>query len=232
MTRAEFCQYYSERECSNVASACLMVETDCQDVRKAACMAWGQGEEDAFRPRPFDPENADACLAKVSAVFGVLKHDLAIAAKDYESIATACARVFHGSAAANDACDVDADCSGSLICNKDHCGTLSQVEPNAGCANIGEDCTQGYYCGLVQEVLTCTARPGSGEACGPNMDCREDLRCNNGVCEDRLLIGLACQNDGDCASGFCEPFAFECGTDVRFAKNSPACQAYQPTNAP
>jgi hypothetical protein len=229
MTRAEFCQDYSERECSAVAPACLEPEDDCLAARQASCTDRAQIEESA--QRPFDPANAGACLSRVSAVFAVLKQNLAIGAKDYRSVDTACARVFHGNAAANQACGVDADCSGTLICDKGRCGSLRQVDPGAGCANIGEYCPQGYYCGGVSGLLMCTARPGLGAVCSTEVACLEDLRCYNGICADRLAIGLACQDDGDCASGFCEPFASKCGTDVRFADGTPACQAYQPTSA-
>jgi len=229
MTRTEFCQDYSERECSDAASACLVPEVDCLTARQAACADRAQIEESALRS--FDPTNAEACLSKVSAVFSVLDHNLAIVAKDYRTIDTACARVFHGNAGPNDTCGVNADCSGTLICDKGRCGTWRQVDPGAGCANIGEYCPQGYYCGVVSAVLVCTARPGLGAICSPEVACLEDLRCDSGLCTDRLAIGLACQNDGDCASGFCEPFASKCGTDVRFADGTPACQAYQPPSA-
>ena len=232
MTRAEFCQDYSERECGNVAPACLITKIDCLAARQAWCTAWGQGEEDALPPRPFDPRNADACLAKVSAVFGVLKSDLAIQAEDYRSIADTCERVFHGDANANGVCGVDADCSGTLVCDKGFCGSLSLVKPNAGCANIGENCPPGYYCGGDLGVPPlCTARPGLGAVCGAGVPCLEDLRCAGGICTPRLDVGFDCQSDGDCASGFCEPFVLKCGTAVRFAYGTPACLAYQPVSS-
>jgi hypothetical protein len=228
MTRSEFCQSYAERECNNVAPACLITESACTTVRQAWCTAWGQGEEDAVPPRSFDPQNADACLSRVSAVFGALNSNLAIQPNDYRSIAESCARVFHGNAPANDTCGVDADCSGSLICDKGHCGTSQQVDPNAGCANIGESCPQGYYCGAETGVSVCTVRPGLGAFCSASVPCLEDLRCDEtGVCAARLPFGTVCQSDGDCASRFCEPFALKCGQDVRFADGSPACLAYQ-----
>jgi len=229
MTRAEFCQNRSERECSSVAPACLVAEADCQATRQAWCAAWGQGEEDA--QRPFDPANADACLSRVSAVFGLLKQNLAIDASNFRSIDTACERVFHGNAKANDICSVDADCSGTLICDKGRCGSLRRVDPGAGCANIGETCPLGYYCGGASGVLMCIVRSGFGSGCGAGTICLEDLRCASGFCTGRVSIGLACQDDGDCASGFCEPFASKCGTDVRFADGTPACLAYQPSVA-
>jgi hypothetical protein len=226
MTRAEFCRSYGERECSNVVPACLVPDADCESVRQAWCMAWGQSEEDAQPPRPFDPQNADACLSKVSAVFGVIKNNMAIQASDFRSIDQACARVFHGIGQANESCGIDADCSGSLICDKGRCGTLHQVDPGAGCANIGESCPPGYTCGGETGVLMCEVRPGLDAACD-GVPCLEELRCDSGVCVARLLTGTACQSDGDCESRFCEPFALRCGADVRFANGTAACQAYQ-----
>jgi hypothetical protein len=198
-------------------------------ARQAACADRAQNEEAA--QRPFDPGNADACLAKVSAVFGVLKEGLAIPAKDYQSLVEECARVFHGDAKANDLCGVNADCSGTMVCDKGRCGTWRQVQPDTGCANIGEYCPQSYTCSRVSETWFCATRPGLGAECSPEGACLEDLRCDNGICAARLGIGFACQADGDCATGFCEPFALKCGNDVRFADTSPACQAYQPTSA-
>jgi len=228
ITRTEFCQSYAERECSNVAVACLMLESDCMAVRQTRCTAWGQNEEDAVPPRSFDPQNANACLSKVSAVFGAIKGgDVAIPARDYRSVDESCARVFHGNGQdQKDTCSVDADCSGSLICDKGYCGTSHQVGPGEGCANIGESCPQGYFCGGAT-VLTCTVRPDSGASCGAGIPCLEDLRCSNGACVERLAGGSDCQTDGDCASRFCEPFALKCGADIRFANGSAACQAYQ-----
>jgi hypothetical protein len=230
MTLAEFCQSFSQRQCTNVARACLLPEADCLAVRQEACAAWAQDEQDL--QRTFDPANTDACLSRVSAVFGLIEQNLAIDASNFRSIDTACERVFHGNARANEVCLVDADCSGTLNCDKGRCGSLRQVDPNAGCANTGEHCTKGYYCGGSSGVLLCTARPGLGAVCSEEVPCIENLRCDNGICADRLAIGFACQDDGECASGFCEPFALKCGADVRFAPGTPACQAYQAYQPP
>ncbi|HJX54400.1 MAG TPA: hypothetical protein VJ801_16660 [Polyangia bacterium] len=229
MTPTEFCQSLSQRECANVALACYVPEVECKAVRQQQCADWVQGEEGL--QRQFDSANAEACLSRVSAVFGLLKQNLAIDASNFRSIDTACERVFHGSARANDVCLVNADCSGTLKCDKGRCGSLRQVDPGAGCANIGEYCPQGYYCGSASGVWMCTARPGPGAECTPEVPCVENLRCDNGTCADRLALALACQADGECASAFCEPFVMKCGTGVRFAEESSACLAYQPSVA-
>ena len=66
----------------------------------------------------------------------------------------------------------------------------------------------------VGAMADCTAAP-----------CIETLRCAGGVCVARLDLVEACATDGDCSSGFCEPYARVCAQDIRFAPNSDACQA-------
>jgi hypothetical protein len=224
MAQSEFCQHYSENECSNVVPACLVPEFDCMAASQLACEAKVQLQASPLRS--FDPAEATACLAKVSAVFAVIKQQTAITAADFSSIDTACARVFHGSAKENESCQIQADCDGALICDRGYCGALQQVGPDKACANPGETCPQGYYCGDSSGLPVCTARPGLGEVCTDQIVCLEDLRCEGGVCTDRLPIGVSCQDDNECASNFCEPFERKCGADVRFAPESPACQAY------
>jgi hypothetical protein len=226
LTRAQFSQQVSERECSSVAPACLVGEDDCVTARQTLWTSFARDEETAGRP--FDEANAGPCLAKVKAVYGVLAKNLAIRAKDYRNLGDSCGRVFHGGASANEPCTIDADCTGDLICDKGRCGSLRQVTPGGGCANIGEYCVQGYVCEDSSGVWTCVARRGKGAACSADSTCLESLRCADGVCTDGLAIGAPCLADTDCASAFCEPFALRCGNDVRFAPETPACLAFQP----
>jgi len=230
-TSVQFCQEYSSRECKNVATACNFPEGDCLSSRAAACTTWAEQSETAGRV--FVPANAGPCLNRVEQVFDVLKNSLAIDASDYRSIGTACKRVFQGSAGANEPCTVDEDCEDSLICDKGLCGTAQMVRAESACANIGEYCPGGYFCsgGSGNEIWLCTVRNSANSACDGTAPCMETLRCASGVCTARLAIGLSCEMDSDCSSGFCEPFAQKCGTDVRFADGTPACQAYE-GNAP
>jgi hypothetical protein len=227
MTRALFCQEASQGECRSVSPACLVDESDCLTARLAVWTAIARDQES--KGRLFDPANADACLAKVKAVYGVLANNLAIKAKDVRALNETCARVFHGGAEANEPCGDDSDCTGTWVCDKGRCGSLRQVGPGEGCANIGEYCAQGYTCSASSGVWMCVARAGIGAACSAESACLENLRCANGACADGLAIGLVCQKDEDCASGFCEPYAHKCGNDIRFAPETPACLAFQPS---
>jgi hypothetical protein len=224
MTRYEFCQERATRECSSVAPACLVPEADCLSVRQPVCNSQAAAEDPI---RPFDPANAKACLEKVSAVYGVLDKNLAIDAKSFLSIDDACSRVFHGAAKANQVCGIDADCAGTPVCDKGHCGTRSSVGPGDGCANIGQTCPQGYWCDGSSGVALCAPRPGFGLACSEVVPCQETLRCANATCVARLALSVACQAHGDCVSGFCEPYASKCADSVRFADGTPSCRAYQ-----
>jgi hypothetical protein len=227
MTREEFCQERATRACTSIAPACLMTEVDCIAADKTGCTLWAEQQETHQPPHSFDSGNAEVCLSRVSAVYGVLKGNLAIGAKDYRSLDEACGRVFHGAAKANEVCAFDDDCTGKLFCDKGRCGTLRQVGPGEGCANIGQTCPQGYACYEATGVWLCTVRPGLGAACSDEFPCLESLRCATEVCVDRLDIGIPCKNDGECASGFCEPYAQKCANDIRFAEGTSVCRLYQ-----
>ena len=229
MTVAEFTQALSKNECKSVVSACLIPETDCLSTRQAY---WSQvASEEAKAGRPFDPKNADACLSKVRSVYAALDKGMAIKAADYRDMKHACGRVFHGTSALNGLCAVDADCVDDLICDKQHCGNAIEVGPGKGCANIGEYCSQGFVCETSRGIAMCVARANKEAACTSDDSCLEALRCAGGVCVEGLGIGVACEADEDCDSGFCEPFAFKCGNDIRFASGSPACQNFQASAA-
>jgi hypothetical protein len=226
MTRLQFCEEYSRRECENVAPACLYPESDCVTSRRVTCSNWAERSE-AGR-RTFVPVNGESCLARVGEIFGKLRRGaVAIDARDFRSVDAACERVFQGGARDNQPCVVNADCEKDLVCDKGYCGKLKLVGPGAGCANIGEYCPQGSFCDGTAGVPVCTTRVAAGGACDAHRPCLESLRCVAGLCVERLAVGVTCETDGDCASGFCEPFALCCGSDVRFAPNSFACQAYQ-----
>jgi hypothetical protein len=227
MTREEFCQEVANRECSSIVSVCRIGEVDCLTTSQSACTNWALSEESNVPPRPFDPGKANACLSKVAEVYGMAKSLVAIDATVFHRIDQACDRVFHGAAKAGEPCSIDADCTGALMCDKGHCGNLKQRGPGEGCANIGETCYQGYACYGASGFPVCAPRPGLGAPCNTEIPCLESLRCNNEVCAGRLSIG-ACLTDGECSSGFCDPFAQECADDVRFAEGSSACRAFEP----
>jgi hypothetical protein len=196
------------------------------DCEAASVTYWrARAAEAASANRIFVPGNAEKCLAKISSTFDPVKQGTVVKAADFQAEEGACSQVFRGTSTANQACAVEVDCLGVLICDKGRCGTGKAVGANAGCANIGEYCPAGYYCGDAGGVPFCTAKVSLGVACSDAVPCVESLRCSGGTCAATLGTGEVCASDQDCGSGFCEPFALRCATDVRFANGSAACLA-------
>ena len=144
-------------------------------------------------------------------------------------MAGTCSIVYRGKAARNQACAIDSDCTDGFTCDKAHCGIATQVGPGAGCANVGETCPVGYYCGDSTGIHSCEAKAMAKTACDDSTPCLESLRCAGGLCVDALPTGEICGMDQDCSTHFCEPYAGKCATDLRFANGSAACVAMQTT---
>jgi hypothetical protein len=223
LTPNEFFQKRAEAVCSAVSSACLVTVATCTTGRVAEYMAEYQTALSYFRD--FIPSNAEACLSKVKDVYGKLDQGtVALKASDYQAMATACANVYRGSSPANGPCQSDIDCLGHLGCDKGFCGTPKLVAPGAGCANIGEYCPTGSYCSNTTGIWICSTKVDLQGYCATS-PCLESLRCAGGYCVARLGVGELCATDGDCSSGFCEPYAGKCADDIRFANGSAACVA-------
>jgi hypothetical protein len=223
LTPAQFYNEYAQRLCTDISPACLAPVSDCE---VASVAYWRtRAAEAAAANRIFVPSNAEECLAKVSATFDPVRQGTVVKKADFQGEDAACSQVFRGTSTANQVCAVDVDCLGTSICDKGRCGTAKPVAANAGCANIGEYCPQGSYCGDSGGVLFCTAKVGLGAACSDAIPCVETLRCAGGICGPTLGTGEDCASDGDCSTDFCEPFAHKCAIDVRFANGSAACLA-------
>ena len=228
LTPTEYCAKYAQDVCAGVVPACLMTQADCTAGRLAECTK--QAQDNAARK--FIPSNAEAYLSKLNAAYGRLKGgEVALGASEYQAMIQARDNVYRGTAGANDGCALDIDCIDGLICDKGYCGTARLVtQAGAGCANIGEYCSQGYYCSNASSVYFCVSKVGLGGACGDSLPCMENLRCSAGFCAQQLGIGEVCSVDQDCSSGlFCEPYAAMCAQDIRFAHGSPACNAMSGT---
>jgi hypothetical protein len=222
LTQTEYCNQYAQAVCAGVSPACLLTVPSCTAGRLDQCTAEAQSNA----TRDFIPPNAEACLNKVNAVYGKLKQGaVALGAADIQAMNEVCGNVYRGTGLANGLCGIDADCLDPLICDKGYCGTARTVAQGAGCANIGETCPQGFYCSGATGIWVCAGKVGLGGVCDASNPCLENLRCMGGVCAVQLGIGASCTVDQDCDSGFCEPYAFKCAIDVRFANGSAACIA-------
>jgi hypothetical protein len=222
-------QYVTQRaeiECAAISAACLMPASTCMVGRQTQHATEYQNAIGSFRE--FIPDNAEACLDKVGDVYGKLNQGaVALLGSEYLAMQAVCASVYRGAKAAYEACTSTLDCETPLICDKGLCGAAKLVAPGAGCANIGEYCPPGSYCSSTATtgVWFCSAKVGAQGHCDDATPCLESLRCSANVCAARLEIALPCATDGDCASGFCEPYALKCANDIRFASGTPACSA-------
>jgi hypothetical protein len=107
LTQTEYCNRYAQAVCAGVSPACLMTPATCMSGRLAECTAEAQKNA----ARDFVPPNAEACLAKASAVFGKLKQgSLALSPLDIQDVDQSCAKVYRGTGMTNGQCLVDADC--------------------------------------------------------------------------------------------------------------------------
>jgi hypothetical protein len=224
MTEDQFCQEYAKRECGKVAGYCNFPASSCEPVRAAACQQMASASKTGNRK--FNSDNADRCLDQVNKTYG----GIPITPDKLEALDTACSRVFSGGAKANDACTIDFDCAGDLICDKGRCGARRVVAAGGGCANIGETCPKGQYCSNATGLYQCTAKLAAGATCSDSQPCVESLRCT-GTCTARSEMGATCASDDECTSGYCTAYPApgtprKCGNGLSFAEGSASCTAY------
>jgi hypothetical protein len=230
LTAADFDNQYAQDMCAAVTPACLVPETACVAGQLGVR---AQKDQEAMLSRwIFSPSNAQTCLNQVNSTYGKLRGGtVALSAADMHSVEGACKNVYRGGKLSNEACDVDKDCVVGLICDHSkgtvggRCGAESTVLQGAGCANIGEVCPTGSYCGNSAGVFVCQPKLDLGAACSDVMPCLESLRCSVGLCIPQLGLGELCESDQDCATNFCEPYAHRCAEDVRFGNGTAACLA-------
>src|SRR5688572_16049915 len=223
MTEERFCQEYARIECSKIADFCTFNAATCEPIRNEACrMAAGRLKGGGHQ---FNPDNTDECLKKLEEAFKVLP----IRADKLREIDDTCARVFAGVGKVSDACQVDYDCAGGLICDKGHCGTAKVVPSRSGCANIGERCPTEEYCTNENPnmLYMCLPRLNEGAPCSISRPCATGLRCRE-ICVKKLPIAGDCTQDEDCESGYCTEFVPNptCGVGLSFATGSPSCLAF------
>jgi len=229
-TETDFCIEKAEAECKTLLSKCQFTEATCVTARTAACnnvLAPSQRST----VRAFTEENISACTG---AIKSILSKD-AISPADWQKLTDACNRVWAASRPKGELCTSSYDCEEGLFCDsvKGRCATEIKKKAMEFCADPGSVCVAGEYCEkLDATTFQCVARAGSGQACGAQPDgmknplCVDSLRCVAGKCEAKVAPGMSCTTNGDCDTGLCDPFAMKCRTEIRFAADSPGCNAY------
>jgi hypothetical protein len=181
--------------------------------------------------RSFVQASADECLKTVDSVYGKMRDgQKSLKESELETLKQVCNQVYRGGKLANQECGADEDCVSGLVCDlgkggpSGRCGTKTVVLQGAGCANVGEICPLGFFCGNSDGVWVCQPKLGLAAACDA-APCLENLRCSGGICVSLLTDGQACTVGDECASGFCEPYVRLCAEDVGFAPGSISCLA-------
>lgn len=224
-----FCADRAQAECERLQGPCALPALDvCVATRRRACAEWATVLNVGMHK--FRSQRTRECLDKVRLTLGA---SVPVAAID--DVDATCARVFEGAATVNATCAYDFDCVSPLTCDGIKgglCSTRREVVSGGGCANPGEVCRAGEFCGPLvtaqgTTLLVCTARSGLGAACSSARPCLETLRClPDGACGPRLGIGNACASDDDCATSFCDPYVRVCADGLHFAPGSASCVTF------
>lgn len=227
-TYASMCDDVATQECQ-VAAACVLSADACKTARTKVCL--DAANVAISGGRTYTAGRAQDCVDKSKDTFSKTP----ITPTDLAAQADTCARVYAGSKQKGDTCQSDYECSGSLVCDKQHCGDKVQKSKGDGCANPGETCETGTYCAQSGGVRICTPKIALGAQCDPvNAPCIETARCSaatGGTCVARVDIGGTCDAkretdpNADCAAAapLCDTTINECVDGLRFAPKAPDC---------
>jgi hypothetical protein len=203
----------------------------CKSARKQACLDVASTAIQAGRK--YTPSLAEGCVTATQSTYS--SNNAVITPAQQLQLSDTCARVFAGAVAKGATCTSSYDCSGSMICDKGHCGDKVEKKSGDGCANPGEVCETGTFCQPQTGASICVARVAAGKVCDATNLCLESLRCASN-CVDRVGARGACQSNGDCASDapYCDPAAGNiCTPGLSFAFGAADCHDYgAPGGAP
>lgn len=234
----KFCDNLATAQCE-VAESCAATTDGCKTARKRLCLE--TATRSSTGTRTYRAQNADACIrATVGAYTDKALKPEELDATVTGSMAELCERVFEGSIPKDQACASAFECAPGLVCAKVPTGTTQVCAPRVdkkldeGCANTGELCAKGSFCGESPSGLRCVRKRGPNEACSDKLPCNEDTRCDvaspNPTCQPRSALGGACTTADDCVSA--APLCVvtsdggKCLAAVQFAAVTPVCREY------
>ncbi len=212
-----FCSAKADAECTNVAAPCGKTASDCKTARSAACTS--SANTATSQGRKYKPPSADGCIDKTKALYELRT----IPPEKETEQREVCERVFEGSKARNERCSGPYDCQASLVCDKGVCATKVVKNLDDPCANPGEVCATGAYCGTLDGLMRCLAKKDRDQLCGPDAPCKESLRCV-GTCRDKFNAGDVCGASEECADAapYCDPVQKRCVAKT-FSAGNAAC---------
>ena len=229
-TYDSMCTDVATQECQ-VAGTCLVETATCTAARKTVCL---QAASAAITSggRSYTAGRAEDCVNKTKDTYA----KTLITPTDLAALADTCGRVYSGSKNKGDICTSSYDCTGSLICDKGHCGDKAQKSKGDGCANPGETCETGTYCADSGGVKICTPKIIAGGACDPTTaPCIETSRCTSKICQPKVGIGASCDPtretdpNADCSSDapYCDAALGNlCTKGLQFAAKAADCSSF------
>jgi hypothetical protein len=237
----DFCKAKAQGECAQVAGFCEVDQTACVTARTQDCIDFGTKAQG--KGRAYVPGNAPACVDLATSTYST--NSIKDPATTLATLEDTCNRVFSGSVPKNGACSSDYDCTGTLICDKKHCGEKTVVKnANDGCANAGEVCDVGLYCNQPGSgaLPVCTPKMAVNQPCSDAAPCVESAYCVAGTCQPRQATasactlpdaviaacdddpGTPCVTSDSCTSNFCDdynPAGSRCGSILTFSVGEP-----------
>lgn len=113
------------------------------------------------------------------------------------------------------ACQKDEDCNYPL----EGCGNCQCYKRDVQTCKSATDCQRGYAC-VGDKTKTCEPNKvcEKDTDCPHNHECRERQCCDpsSGTCPTECVVGMACQNDGECA-----PCKMTCKNGLCSDENTP-----------
>jgi hypothetical protein len=258
---AHFCAAVAAAECQSTGAsspsafdncgATTMQGQECNSFRTAQCAEGSiivpfPGSADALK-RNYTSGNVQACINAIDQVFGSANMSTnGIQSISYTqlfgmgNVVDTCEAVFVGTAADNQACTTNYDCTVmGEVCALNPFGggsVCAQPSPkNVGdpCADPGDQCTNSYCStsGSTKEP-TCVALLDNNSPCQVDAQCQTSSHCSGGVCAPLAEIGQACAANTDCdvsAGLFCDIYhqgGAACVKSLVFDNGQDDCQGY------
>jgi hypothetical protein len=231
---ATFCTAKAKAICQ-VSSLCAIDPTACQATQVHQCNADAMA---VGANRTYSADNAKTCVDAVNAAYGDAMTRGQVPYATLTDIATKCARVFTGNAAANAPCTSDYDCASGLVCSPAVPGATTMVcaKPLAKalgdfCLDPGSQCAPDSYCAKQTNMTwMCTAAAAQGAPCDDATPCVSTQHCVGSICQPRATAGQSCTADSDCSptpAPYCDHSAgYICTVGQTFAAGAFDCKGF------
>jgi hypothetical protein len=226
IAQMDFCREYARVECLAVRRACGVADEEaCGAQREIDCQA--RSRKWLVGAKGYSALGARVCIDRMSAVY----RQSFILGTDWRDVDETCEHSFFGHRRRGEACQLDKECQGEDSCRKGVClAWWQQSATDTECGTMRLSCPAGLVCDYFPGAIgyTCRELSGPGGSCTQAQQCRDDARCQMGVCVARTPLGGECFEDHECVlpSAFCDPASFTCNKGFAVTPQSQFCQPY------